>query len=136
MSMPATRCLLVGAAIVSIIGCADLPATVSGTVTVDGQAYEGLRVSFIPQAGGATALSKTDAQGRYTIQTGKSRGLQPGEYRVTVSGYSSTPSPTMTKAQVDALRVVAFEHSDRKASPHLTTIKPGGNVFDLDLPAP
>lgn len=130
------RHLLILTAALTTAGCGDMPATVNGRVTVGGEAYEGLRVGFIPQAGGATAISKTDADGYYSIQTGKTRGLMPGEYRVTVSGYKQTPSPTMSKAEVDALRIVGVEHSNRKTSPNLATIEPGGNVVDLDLPAP
>ncbi|QDT68641.1 hypothetical protein MalM25_15640 [Planctomycetes bacterium MalM25] len=132
----ALRCLLILSALLTAGGCSEMPATVSGRVTVGGEAHEGLRVGFIPQAGGATAISKTDADGNYTIRTGKARGLMPGEYRVTVSGYTRTPSPNMSAAEVDALRIVGVEHSNRKTSPNLTVIEPGGNVFDLNLPAP
>ncbi len=129
------RCsgLLVGVALVAIAGCGGAAANVSGTITVGGETYENLRVSFIPVAGGATATCTTDAQGNYTVRTGQGLGLEPGEYRVTIKGYSKSPSPMMTKAEVDALRIVPPEHSRRDQTPHRAKVAPGRNRFDFAI---
>lgn len=104
-----------------------------GKVTVGGKAYPGLRVSFIPEAGGATPTCTTDAEGEYTVRTGRGVGLEPGEYRITVKGFSQTPSPMMNKKQVDALRIVPKESSNRKTTPHRATVEPGHNEVNLDI---
>lgn len=115
------------------VGCGGMPATVTGKVTVGGKSYEALRVSFVPEAGGATVSGKTDAEGHYTLKTGKQTGLSPGEYRVTVTGFSKTPSPTMSKAEVDALRIIPEASSNRDTTPHRATVSPGSNEVNLDL---
>lgn len=119
--------------LVATIGCGGMPATVTGKVTVDGNTYKGLRVTFVPEAGGAAVSGKTDEQGNYTLRTGKQQGLVPGEYRVTVTGFSKTPSPTMTAAEVKALRIVPEESSNRETTPHRATIVAGSNEVNFDL---
>lgn len=127
-------CLFVVALLATLTtGCGGAPATVSGKVTVDGQAYPGLRVSFIPEAGGATATSTTAADGGFSVKTGRGVGLQPGDYRITVKGFSKTPSPTMTKQQVDALRIVPEEHSSRERTPHRHAVTKGHNTVNIEI---
>lgn len=119
--------------LIATIGCGGMPATVTGKVTVDGNTYKGLRVTFVPEAGGAAVSGKTDEQGSYTLRTGKQPGLVPGEYRVTITGFSKTPSPTMTAAEVKALRIVPDESSNRDTTPHRATVVAGSNEVNLDL---
>ena len=87
---------LVAAALVS--GCGGGPAAVSGVVSLDGKPVEGATVNFTPAAGDGGGLGgsygKTDAQGRYTLQTvaGDKRGAAVGKHKVTIS--LSKPDPS------------------------------------------
>lgn len=130
-SLPAI--LLFTFSLLTILGCGDMPASVTGKITVNGETHENLRVTFIPEAGGASVYGSTDANGEFQLNTGQKKGLIPGEYRVTVSGFSKNPSPTMTAAQVKALRIVPLESSDRNKTPHRADVQPGSNEFSYDL---
>lgn len=76
---------------VAISGCArdsGGPKTTKagGKVSLNGTPVEGANVSFSPQAGGRSAVGKTDAEGRFTLATtGAIGGVVPGEYQVGVS---------------------------------------------------
>lgn len=134
--MPNYNAGRLGAAVLvlaTITGCGGLPATVDGVVTIKGESYAGLRVSFIPEAGGATATCTTDEDGEFTVRTGQKFGLVPGDYRITVKGFSKPPSPMMTKAEVDALRVVPEVHSSRQQTPHRAVIEPGSNRVEIAI---
>ena len=121
----------------SVLGCGNqLPATVSGTITLDGQPLTGVagEVMFHPSGGGAMAMASLGSDGSYSINTGSTKGLDPGEYSVTVSvvrtapepdgGYQSAPGQTL----ISASRYGDKDKSDLKA-----TVEPGKNVFDYDL---
>ena len=82
------------AGLFSVVGCGgggkvpgrpDL-APVSGVVTYKGQAVEGATITFQPQTEKMpAAFGKTDAQGRFQLQTFESNdGAVPGEHGVTV----------------------------------------------------
>jgi len=68
---------------------------VTGTVTVDGTATEGIAVSFIPtEADGRECYGVTDAKGKFTLTVPGAdvgSGAMPGEYRAM---FSKTSNPT------------------------------------------
>ena len=67
-------------------GCGGVyDATVTGLVTLDGQAVPRGTVSYSPQGGGPSAYGQIDAQGKYTLRTGREEGLPVGQYTVTVA---------------------------------------------------
>lgn len=85
-------CMLVGLA-----GCggSDFPKTyaVTGTVTLDGKAVEGALVTFVPSDGQKVAIGSTNADGQYKLSTfNPSDGAQPGNYKITVTKFSSPPT--------------------------------------------
>lgn len=57
---------------------------ITGNVTVDGKAQEGLMVAFAPQDGGMSGAGRTDASGNYTITSTKGKGLPAGTYKVAI----------------------------------------------------
>ena len=81
---------LFGLAALVSCGCQEsLPATVSGTITIDDQPLpEGVliggEVMLYPAGGGAAAYAAVGTDGRYEVQTGGSKGLEPGSYNITV----------------------------------------------------
>jgi hypothetical protein len=81
------RLLLTAAALVLLVGCGPgSTASVSGTVTLNGQPLARGFVSFTPEDGqGGTAGGDVEA-GRYRVA-----GLKPGKYRVQVVGRPEGP---------------------------------------------
>lgn len=79
----------------TIAGCGaetgDRPATVParGIVTYNGEPVEKAVITFTPkQEGGTSAYAKTDAKGRFVLQTfDADDGAVPGEYDVTVKKF-------------------------------------------------
>src|SRR5687768_3127557 len=66
---------------------------VTGTVTLDGTPVEGANVMFVPASTGKPAQGKTDAAGKFTLNTDPSKpddGAQEGEYNIAVSGVRTT----------------------------------------------
>ncbi|HBE66912.1 MAG TPA: hypothetical protein DDW52_02055 [Planctomycetaceae bacterium] len=65
---------------------------VSGTVTVDGTAMEGVMVVYTPADGstGRAASGRTDAEGKYTLTTEiNGDGAIPGEYKIAVTKHEN-----------------------------------------------
>src|SRR5690606_17547755 len=87
---------VVGMLPVVISGCSDTPTRetpanvvpVSGTVKLNGEAVQGIRLGFIPQQGtsGAGAWAVTDASGNFTVKhMNGGDGIEPGTYQVSFS---------------------------------------------------
>ena len=87
--------LVMLASICVFAGCGDsLPATVSGKVTIDGKDLSGNEnvtgnVVFYPSGGGAAAFGNVSAGGNYEVTTGSTKGIEPGEYKVTAASSRS-----------------------------------------------
>ena len=59
---------------------------VSGTITMDGKALEGVVVRFVPMAeGGSMTIGETDSKGRYRLNYVGMDGCAAGDYRVYLS---------------------------------------------------
>jgi len=68
---------------------------VEGTVEYKGSPVAGASVTFYPQDGGTDAFGKTDASGKYKLQTlaGEAEaGTTPGKYAVTISLKKEVPT--------------------------------------------
>ncbi len=123
-----------------LAGCGQsLPATVSGTVTLDGQDLpEGPRVAgsviYYPIGGGAAAYGTVTSGGKYNMQTGKTNGLQLGEYLVTVRVVDIAPPPPGGYNNPPASRtVIPLRYKDRQRSDLQVQVGQGGNEIDLQL---
>lgn len=123
----------------STIGCGDsLPATVTGTITLDGSplpSREGVtgNVVFYPTGGGAAAVGQVSG-GKYSVTTGETRGLQPGDYKVTVRVVEIEPEPPGGYASAPPQKLLTPKvYSDKEKSDLTVTVEPGSNRLDLDL---
>ncbi len=60
---------------------------VNGVVTMDDKPLDGAAVTFYAEAGGIGGQARTGSDGKFVIVggDGKSQGLAPGKYKVTVS---------------------------------------------------
>lgn len=118
-----------------LAGCGgNLPATVQGTITIDGASLEDVAgdVMFHPQGGGAMAISPIAADGTFSINTGATKGLEPGMYDVTVTvvrieratgGQNAPPQKVISPKA----------YSDRERSTLTADVVPGKNEFNFDL---
>ena len=120
-----------------IIGCGSKPATVSGTITLDGHPVEGSRelygtVSFYPTGGGAPAIGIIGSGGSYSVETGSQAGLAPGSYRVAVAVKKIHP-PATPEGLTRPERISPVKYSKPEQSGFTAEVEPGSNTFDFAL---
>ena len=119
--------------ILLISGCAEMPATVSGTVNIDGQPLPKGKLRFIPTAGGAHAIATIQPDGTFAVKTATRQGVEPGTYQVRISAFSQVPGPTMSEAQIDKLRLVPLKYWSETTSGLEFGIVKGANEFNIEL---
>lgn len=133
-------------ALVAAPGCGrSLPAGVSGQVILDGKPLATGLVTFFPTTAGPVAYAAIGSDGRYAAQTGSTRGLEPGEYVVTVAANGppgSTPAPPPPPAAAGnrprytepMLPIITPpKYATRDTTPLRATVKPGGQTLDFEL---
>jgi hypothetical protein len=80
------------------------PVPVKGLVLVDDEPSEGTRVVFVPQGHNYAAAGKTDASGRFTLQTfDAGDGAVPGDYKIIVSNFEVIENPNGTVTETHFL---------------------------------
>lgn len=121
---------------------------VSGVITLDGKPLADADVGFaylgVPPEGFAGSAGRTDAQGRYELQTGTKKGAVAGQYRVTVSrlaapgGVTLNPAEGLDMGQLAAsgqvTQTVPVKYTDINSTDLSTTVeksKSDGYNFDL-----
>lgn len=81
----------------------DLPETVAatGVVMYQGKPVSDATIMFYPVQGRKPASGKSDAAGKFTLTTfSKNDGVIPGEHKVTVNAYESTPQGVSMKSSI------------------------------------
>ena len=131
------RAVLVGMALASLAvgltGCGGpYDAAVHGVVTLDGEPLNHGTVKFSPQGPGPSAFAMIDADGSYTLQTGRESGLPAGQYKVTVVSLEQQewagPGPPPPGRPI-----VPLWYQDPNYSGLEFTVDQGGNQIDLEL---
>ena len=126
------------AAILTITGCGSEFATVTGTVTLDGEPLAGgpeLRgtVYFYPEGGaGAPGVGILDSSGQYSLQTGSQEGVRPGPYVVAVSA-TQIIMPTTPGGMPAGKPITPRKYGDARQSGFRADVQPGSNTFDFPL---
>lgn len=66
---------------------------VNGVVMMDGKPFDNASVTFYAETGGLGGSARTGSDGKFVIMggDGKSKGLAPGKYKVTVSKLAGGP---------------------------------------------
>ena len=131
-------CLIMPALSV-LTGCGGgLPASVSGRVTLDGVALTTGLVTFVPTKVGPLAYGPIDYHGQYAVQTGSQRGLEPGDYVVTVAANApptdaahTASGPHNTEPMLPLITPLNYASSDR--TPLKASVQPGSQTLDFDL---
>jgi len=128
------------ASVVLFSGCGPKVGQVTGQVSLDGQPLLGSNgvvatVVFRPTSGsGPSAVGAVDADGRYTLYTGSTTGVQPGEYVVTCTANQLIPGADGGAASGKTLSDPKF--ADSKTSGFAFTVVPGHNEFDIPVESP
>ncbi|MEM1303994.1 MAG: hypothetical protein AAGG46_03820 [Planctomycetota bacterium] len=132
--LAATACPLV----VTLVGCGNGLATVSGRITVDGEpiavseSVNG-RILFFPDGGtGAPAVGALDSDGEYSVSTGSQDGLLPGPYVVTVLATELIPSRDESTPP-SGRSITPRRYADPAKSGLRVNVADGSNEFDFDL---
>jgi hypothetical protein len=113
-------------------GCGSKVATVSGTITLDGQPLTTGNVSFLPAQSGPVATGTIRSNGGYTIETGTAKGLPPGDYIVMVVATKPvTPIPGAPEQAPEL--ITPAKYGTRETSDLRCTVKAGSNRVNFDL---
>lgn len=115
-------------------GCGNDMSSLSGKVTVGGQPpppeAKG-RITFQPVGEGPTVMGQINPDGTYIAQTGSTKGIPPGRYRVNIYGTIGTPA-------MGGSGGVKMWHPERYANYDTSGLEieigPGRNEKDFDLP--
>lgn len=134
----AAVCLLCVAATYCLAGCGGSVASVSGTVTLDGKPVEGSRelygtVNFYRADGsGSPATGMIRESGSYSLITGGTKGLEPGNYKVAITIKEIIP-PKEPGGLTGNKRIGPAKYGQPAQSGLTAEVKPGRNTFDFPL---
>ena len=121
------------AALWLLAGCSSSESTVSGKVLLNGKPLDTGTVTFHPVAEGAAAYGQVQADGTYQIKTGRKRGLQSGQFKVTVVATKpSTPSSDELDEPLPEL-LTPKEYGSLDQTPLRFSVLRGANHIDIQL---
>jgi hypothetical protein len=121
---------------VVVAGCSSPnAASVSGSVTLDGQPLTTGMVSFYPEGGeGAPATGSINSSGNYSLSTGTDSGLAPGKYIAIVVATKDPPQPyDKTGAEVPPIPITPAKYGSTNSSDLKIEVKAGKNTVPLAL---
>jgi len=129
--------VIVAAAALLAAGCGRHAAKVSGRVTFEGRPLTNGVVSFTPVKPGSSAYGTIDAESRYALQTGAEKGIDPGDYKVTVAANATPEEAAQMGFKVGREGIMPLltplRYADVATTPLTATVKPGSQVIDLVL---
>jgi hypothetical protein len=123
---------------VVLIGCSSGMAHVTGKVTLDGQTLSGggnrrVTVQFQPASGsGASSIAVANENGHYTLATGSTPGVPPGDYVVSVlaSELVEAKDPTGVSG---SRTLIDAKYKSAKTSGIKFSVQSGQNQCDIAL---
>jgi len=120
--------------LIAAVGCADRgPATVTGTVTFNGEKLKAGTVGFHPQSVAGTPVYVTIAEdGTYDLASQPTPSIPAGSYVVTVSGLE----PYVQKAGAPGGHgklLTPEKYGGKDTSPLRAEVKPGANTINLEV---
>ncbi|MEX2309879.1 MAG: carboxypeptidase-like regulatory domain-containing protein [Pirellulales bacterium] len=124
--------------VVALVGCGGpYDSSVSGMVTLDGQAVPRGTVSYQPKAGGPAAYARIE-NGSYVMRTGREEGLPSGDYYVTVT--ANEPSAVARTEgggpPPPGKPITPMWYRTKDTSGLSFMVEPGDNEIDLELKSP
>lgn len=121
---------------VAVVGCSRHPAKLSGEVMLDGEPLPTGVIMLSPARTGPSAYGEIGPDGRYELKTGSEKGLEPGEYVVTVA--ANEPGPDVPESETGAAPPIRplmtpSKYADVGTSPLRITVKPGSQKLTIEL---
>jgi hypothetical protein len=108
-------------------------ASVEGVVTLDGQPLDHGKVAFIPIPQGAGAHATVQEDGTFAANTGGTKGLDPGEYLLTVRALGESTKDPRGGPPTPGKLLTPKKYTSSKTSGLQVTIQPGSNDVKLEL---
>lgn len=93
-------------------------------------------IMLSPARTGPSAYAEIRPDGSYELKTGSEKGLEPGEYVVTVAANAPGPDqPESENGAAPAIRPLMTppQYADVSTSPLRITVKPGSQKWTIDL---
>lgn len=117
------------------IGCSgqkneNLPETIAveGVVTYQNKPVPDATIMFYPVQGRKPASGRADASGKFTLTTFKKNdGVLPGEHKVTVNAYESTPEGVSMKS------AIPIKYTNQNNSPLTINVSESEKEIKLEL---
>ncbi len=133
--------------IISLVaaGCDSGPKLVpaSGTVTLKNKPIPAADVIFVPEAGGAPVIGRTDEQGQFSLTTDGKLGAYAGAYKVALTAVrqkrevDEAEAVTMTNAQIaanhESLIPIKFNNTISSGLTATVSDNPAENEFTFQL---
>ena len=119
----------------SFVGCSGNEefGTVSGTVTLDGEALEDAVVHFQPEHG-RTSIGITDSDGEYQLDYTRDRkGAEVGKHTVKIIRQRDLGAPPADAKSGTRLEPKPLPKRYNTESTLTKEVKPGSNSFDFNL---
>lgn len=93
-------------------------------------------IMLSPARTGPSAYAEIKPDGSYELKTGSEKGLEPGEYVVTVA--ANEPGPEQSESETGAAPAIRPlmtppKYADVGTSPLRITVKPGSQKLTIDL---
>lgn len=135
--------LLVGLA--GAAGCSGEPklVPVTGTVTVNGKTFKGMRVYFVPKDpsviknyASRQGFGITDDAGRFEVEGAHGKGLATGEYKLTFSLFKAggkAIGPNQKPDEYGAKESLPAEFTDPGKSQTFRTVSESDHDFKLEI---
>ena len=120
----------------AVAGCSRHPASLEGEVMLDGKPLPGGVIMLSPARTGPSAYGEIAPNGRYVLKTGSEKGLEPGEYVVTVAANEPGPEePLSETGAAPPIRplMTPQKYADVGTSPLRITVKPGSQTLTIEL---
>jgi hypothetical protein len=112
-------------------GCGSSTASVTGSVTIDGTPITSGRVVFHKE-GQAPAIANIKDDGTFELAIAKSKGIQPGHYKVTVASYE-IGTPARPGDPPPAKLITPRQYMDVGTTPLASDVGTGRNEVALEL---
>ena len=91
----------------AIGGCAPSHYPVSGTVLFEGKPFPEVSVSLIPDVKGVSAVGVTDQDGQFTLETGNTKGVPPGNYTAVFHKFPPPAKATVADERIPGGAAIA-----------------------------
>ena len=124
------------ASLFAIVGCtgSSMESEVSGTVTLDGQPVGPGAVVFAPVDGQSNpADGAIQLDGSYFLKTSREVGLNPGDYKVSVSVFDQPEVKPGERSMTPAKLVTPQKYADTETSGLQYPVEPGENTINIEL---